>query len=412
MSKIKKRIYLLPKKYSDLSISLTKKIKKDEKKNGGIYFTPRITVIKTIELLKPYMKCVKNVLEPSCGSCEYVCELSKQYNNVNIVGIELNKTIFESIKSLESNSITIINEDFILYDSELKYDLIIGNPPFFVMKKKDVKKSYYDYFEGRPNIFILFIIKSFSMLNENGILSFILPKNFLNCLYYDKTRKHIGSNYEILNIVECNDNYIETQQETILLIVQNKKPTQTNHIMNIGGYTIFGTVETIEKIKSYYIDSKRLCDLDFSVSVGNVVWNQCKKQLTSDTTKTLLIYSSDIKDGTLDIQSYKNKYKKNYIDKQGNTEPLLIINRGYGVGKYTFTYCLINENDSIEYLIENHLICIRHKNKIEKESLIKMYKKIIKSFENKKTGEFIKLYFGNNAINTTELCNIVPFYDM
>ena len=215
-----------------------------------------------------------------------------------------------------------------VYNPELKYDLIIGNPPFFVMKKKDVNKSYYNYFEGRPNIFVLFIIKSLSMLNEDGILSFILPKNFLNCLYYDKTRKHIESNYEILNIVECNDNYIETQQETILLIVQKKKSTQENHIMNIGGYTIFGTVETIEKIKSYYVGSKRLCDLDFSVYVGNVVWNQCKSQLTSDSTKTLLIYSSDIKDGTLEIQTYKNKDKKNYIDKPGNTDPLLIINRG------------------------------------------------------------------------------------
>lgn len=407
-----KKIYLLPtNKYSDLSISLTKQLGKEEKKNGGIYFTPPTTVIKTLELLKPYMKSIKNVLEPSCGSCEYILELSK-HSDIRIVGIEFNKTIFELIKSLENDSVTLINEDFMLYDSELKYDLIIGNPPFFVMKKKDVEKSYYDYFEGRPNIFVLFIIKSLSMLNENGILSFILPKNFLNCLYYDKTRKHIENNYEILNIVECNDNYIETQQETILLMVQNKKPTQTNHIMNIGGYTIFGTVINIEKIKSYYIDSKRLCDIGFTVSVGNVVWNQCKSILTSDNTKTLLIYNSNIKDGKLEIQNYKNKEKKNYIDKPGNTETVLVINRGYGVGKYIFTYLLVNENDNIEYLIENHLICIKYTQKIEKKPLIDMYKKLIKSFENKKTKEFIQLYFGNNAINTTELCSILPFYEI
>lgn len=407
-----KKIYLLPKKYSDLSVELTKKIKKDEKKNGGIYFTPPTTVDKSINFLKPYMKGVKNVLEPSCGSCEYICELSKQYPDINIVGIEFNKTIFESIKSLESDSVTLINEDFMVYNPELKYDLIIGNPPFFVMKKKDVDKSYYDYFEGRPNIFVLFIIKSLSMLSKNGILSFILPNNFLNCSYYDKTRKYIETNYEILNIVECNDKYIETQQETILLMIQNKKPTNTKFTMNIGTYTILGTIDNIEKIKSYYIDSKRLCDLDFSVSVGNVVWNQCKNELTTDNTKTRLIYNSDIKDGKLEIQTYKNKDKKNYIDKAGNTEPLLVINRGYGVGKYIFNYCLINENDSIEYLIENHLICIKYTKEIEKENLITLYKKIIKSLENKKTKEFIKLYFRNNAINTTELCNIVPFYEL
>ena len=26
--------------------------------------------------------------------------------------------------------------------------------------------------------------------------------------------------------------------------------------------------------------------------------------------------------------------------------------------------------------------------------------------------EFIKIYFGNNAINTTELCKILPIYDI
>ena len=398
------------KQYSELSHQLTKNLSASDKKTNGIYFTPPSTIVRNINLLKHYNKNIKTVLEPSCGSCEYISELSKHYNN--ITGIEINQTIFESIQSLENDNVKLLNKDFILYDMEFKYDLIIGNPPYFVMKKTDVDKRYYDYFEGRPNLFILFIIKSLSMLNKNGILSFILPKNFLNCLYYDKTRKHIESNYEIINIIECVDKYIETQQETILLMVQNKKPTQTNNIMNIGTYTIFGTVDNIKKIKSYYTDSKKLCDLHFNVSIGTVVWNQCKDELTTDNNKTLLIYSSDIKDGKLQIKTYTNKEKKNYIDKVGNREPILVLNRGYGHGEYTFNYCLINETDNIEYLIENHLIRIKYTKQIERDKLIKMYKKIINSFENKKTREFVKLYFGNNAINTTELNTIVPFYGL
>jgi hypothetical protein len=39
-----------------------------------------------------------------------------------------------------------------------------------------------------------------------------------------------------------------------------------------------------------------------------------------------------------------------------------------------------------------------------------MYKKIMSSFENEKTKEFIKLYFGNSAVNTTELNYILPIY--
>jgi hypothetical protein len=86
----------------------------------------------------------------------------------------------------------------------------------------------------------------------------------------------------------------------------------------------------------------------------------------------------------------------------------LVINRGYGNGKYIFNYCLLNINK--EYLIENHLICIKYTENINKDDLIKLYKKIIESFKNQKTQKFVQFYFGNNAINTKELCEMLPIY--
>jgi adenine-specific DNA-methyltransferase len=400
-------------KFSELSQSLTKKINITDKKNDGIYFTPPETVAKNIKLLEPFIKNMKTVLEPACGSCEYILQLKDAYSNMNITGIEVNETIYESIKVLNKENITLINDNYLSCEITTKYDLIIGNPPYFVMKKDAVDNSYYNYFDGRPNIFILFIIKSLKLLNDGGILSFILPKNFSNCLYYDKTRKHIIQNYTILNIIECcDDKYIDTKQDTIILVLQNEKPKNNNteYNINISGYNIFGTPDNISKLTELYTDTKTLSDLGFNVSVGNIVWNQHKKDLTDDSDKTLLIYSSDITNNKLTIKQYANKEKKNYINKTGTDEALLIINRGYGVGCYNFNYCIINENDNIKYLIENHLICIKYMKSLSKKELVIKYKKIMKSFNDYKTIEFIKIYFGNNAINTTELCKILPIY--
>jgi adenine-specific DNA-methyltransferase len=395
-------------KYSELSENLTKLIKKDVKKKNGIYFTPPETIYKNLEYIDPYISNVKNVLEPSCGSCEYILALHKKYKKLDITGIEYNKDIYNSIKNLSNKKINLINKNYLEYESVKKYDLIIGNPPYFVMKKKDVNKNYYKYFDGRPNIFILFILKSIEILSDNGILSFILPKSFINCLYYDKTRKFIIKNFTIIKIIECNEKYIDTEQETIIFIIQKKKSSNTdNFIINIKDYTIFGTEDNIEKIKNLYENSKTLYELGFEVSVGNVVWNQCKNILTDDTTKTRLIYSTDIKNNKLTFKKYNNKDKKNYINKTGKKEPVLLINRGYGVGNYNFEYCFID--GSFEYLIENHLICISYTKSLINNDI---YKKIIKSLENSKTIEFIKLYFGNNAINTTELNHIFPIYDI
>lgn len=392
--------------YSDLSKQLTSSIPTQEKKAQGIYFTPPNDVQKIITSLGDYLPTIKTVLEPSCGSGEFLKAL-QPHKNFDITGIELNPTIYQAIRGTFQN-MTILNSDFLTYNPERTYDLIIGNPPYFVMKKQEVNERFHDYFDGRPNIFILFIIHSLSMLSENGILCFVLPKCFLSSYYYDKTRRYINRDFTILNIQECCEKYIETQQETVVITVQNSKNDNNLFTFEKGKYLIFGTKDNITEIERLYDNSVSLSELGFKASVGNVVWNQCKDILTDDQSRTRLIYGTDIVDGKLTHKHYKNPEKKNYIEKEGSTQPVLVINRGYGKGKYKFNYCLIDTDK--EFLIENHLICIKYQGDIERSRLMGLYQKIIHSFENIKTEEFIKMYFCNSAINTTELNHNLPIY--
>ena len=402
-------------KYSDLSLSITKSISKKDKKDFGIFFTPPNTIYHNIELISDYITDGINILEPSCGSGEYISQIHKLYPNSKIKGIEFNEQIFNKISDMNNlDNITIINNDFLSYNDSTKYDLIIGNPPYFVMKKNDVDVKYHDYFDGRPNIFILFLIKCLNMLNDEGILSFVLPRNFLNSLYYNKTREFIDKNYTIVDIVEIEDNYIETQQDTVIVIIQ-----KTNNVNNEQNgefilykkeFTIFMQTDNLDKTHTLLANSKTLDDLNFNVSVGKVVWNQKKAILTDDSTKTRLIYSSDIIDNKLSMKSYKSATKKNYIDMDGFNEATLVINRGYGKGAYKFSYAIININKS--YQIENHLIEIKSNNNNSKASLLDLYNKIILSLNDPRTTQFIDIYFGNNAINTTELAHILPIYGL
>ena len=416
--------------YSKTSKELTSSLSKKEKKDNGIYFTPPSCVRKNIELLKKYLpggiKEGFTILEPSCGSGEYIKALCEDdmFSLCKIAGVEINKTIFDAIQKLHvtNTNITLLNSDFLKYSCDSTYNLILGNPPYFVLKKEDVVPEYNKFYDGRPNIFILFVVKCLGMLANGGILSFVLPKSFLNCLYYDKTRKYINDNFMILDIVECSDDkYIETAQETIIIIL--KKPNalsdstdvatvidNTEYTLRVTGsnYTIFNTKCNIIIFKELYENATTLSALNFKVSVGNVVWNQCKDILTDDNSETLLIYSSDIANKKLEIKTYKSDEKKNYIRKPGVRRPIVVINRGYGTGEYKFNHCLIDGQR--EYLIENHLICIECLEKINREDIINKYKKIMMSFDDKRTSRFIEVYFGNSAINTTELRNVLPIY--
>ena len=402
--------------FSDISIKITKKIEKNTKKNNGIYFTPFSIIKKNIDIINKYInydEC-KNILEPSCGSCQFLDILTniEELKHSNIFGIEIIKDIYDDIIKLKFNNINtlLLNIDYLLFTTNIKFDLIIGNPPYYVIKKEKVNKEYLSYFEGRPNIFILFIIKSLELLNVNGILSFILPKNFINCIYYNKLREFIYTNYTILDIVECNDDkFIDTLQDTIIFIIQNKKDVINNNskfVLSINKFIIFNTKDNIIKLKELYENSNDLHTLKFKVNVGNIAWNEYKHLLTNDNTKTRLIYNSDINnDNTLSLFSFKNDDKKNYIDKKGVNGISIIVNRGYGVGKYIFKYSLLNVD--YPYLLENHIIYIKY---IGNNDNIDVYNKILNSFNNKKTKEFIDIYFGNNAINTTELNYLLPIY--
>ena len=397
--------------YSQLSYELTSELDTKEKKRFGIFFTPKNIILDCIDFILNLIT-PNTILEPSCGSGEFVKVLNEKLHLKDIDAIEYNESIYDRLQHVEwgaQNTITTYELDYLKYKTDKKYDLIIGNPPYFVMKKGDVDKKYNTYYSGRPNIFILFIVKSLELLNENGILSFVIPKSFVNCVYYNKLRTYINDNYTILKIFEYEKSkFIDTEQETITLIIQKKKGDNNDYVLIKDDIVLFNTPEKIIQLKEYYRDSTTLKQLDFEAKVGTVVWNQVKNKLTNDDSNTLLIYSSDIKNNKLSIQKYKNEAKKNYIQQKGTKDLMLVINRGYGNAKYNFTYCLLDMER--EYLVENHLLCIKSKKKIEKKALREKYNKIIKSMNNDKTKKFIGLYFGNNAINTTELNEILPIY--
>lgn len=396
--------------YSELSKTITTALDKKDKKENGIYFTSQEIIKKMIKMLGK--RRFKRILEPCYGSGEFIKELSKKYKKSRVVGIEMNEMmteLCEKNEEMKGENIELKRGDYLKTDFEGGYDLIIGNPPFYVMKRGDVEKDYLKYIEGRPNIFVLFILKSLKLLKTGGILSFVLPSSFKNCLYYNKLRELIDKTCEIIGI-EDNEGakWLETTQETMILCVKKKAKDNGEWVIKRGGYTIFNTKEKVKRIKELYEGSKSLNEMEFRVHVGNIVWNQHKDILSMDENDTRLIYSSDIKDKKLINKAYKNVEKKNYIKKGGNNDIILVMNRGYGVGRYNFDYCLIDMEE--KYLIENHLICIRYEKDIEKEDKRKIYERICGSLDDERTKEFIRLYFGNGAVNTTELREIIPIY--
>ena len=419
--------------FSELAKKITQELSHEEKISEGIYFTPQehidIIVNRTRKYIEDNKLSLKNILEPSCGACQFLLTLDSYISGTKMIGIEKNETIYKHIyKSirLKKNKKEIKNLDFVNeYNSKNVFDLIIGNPPYFVMDKFKVPPRFNKFYEGRPNIFIIFILKSLELLRENGILAFVLPKNFLNCLYYNKTRTYIYNNYQIIDVILFESNtgasYIDTTQDTCCIIIQKnstfKKEYNDNYCVKFRNDILsFNNKKKCKVLKHILKNSTVLKDLKFKAYIGDITWNNNKHLLTNNKKKPRLIYASDCKNNTLikaRIKKSKFKQKKSFINKISyNTTPIIVINRGYGTGKYEFNYCLVRED---KYFVENHLICLEYihngdTSEISRDMYTKMYEKIINSFTNKKTIDFIKIYFSNNAMNSTELMYVLPIF--
>lgn len=404
--------------YSQLSLTVTKELTKKEKKDYGIFITPKVIIEKltnsVIKIANDNNIIIKDILEPSCGTCEFVNYIDAILNDVKIDAVEYNFNIFKRLKNLKfKNDVNLINNNFIKFDNNINYSLIIGNPPYFVCKKEDVPQEYKEYISGRPNIFGLFILHSLSLLKNDGLLAFIVPKSFLNSIYYSNIRNYIKKTCEIMEIIdfELDNEFIDTEQATFGLILKknntnNEDTCDCKYSMNINGDFVFTT--NYDELKSVFEGSTTLIKMGLRVRTGNIVWNEHKEKLTNDSDETLLIYNTNItKNNELEIKTFKNDEKKQYIKLDGRIDTVMVVNRGNGNSKYKLNYAII---DKKIYLIENHLNEIYASSSIKKDELINLFNKISQSFKNPKTQKFIDLFLGNNGLSKTELETIFPIY--
>ena len=140
--------------------------------------------------------------------------------------IEYRKRINESVKSYikqqgigpsaESKLNTLdpsANQDFFLWHTWFKdifdnggFDIVIGNPPYFQMKKGLVDKSKYPYSEGKDkgkqNIYKLFVEHAYNILNNGGICALITQSSLMCDSSSQYTRELLIKKTSLFQVIE------------------------------------------------------------------------------------------------------------------------------------------------------------------------------------------------------------------
>ncbi|MGL5346357.1 MAG: Eco57I restriction-modification methylase domain-containing protein [Peptostreptococcaceae bacterium] len=219
------------------------------KKSNGVYYTPKVivdyilrnTILKHNIVDNPYPK----ILDISCGCGNFllqaydalydmfeenIYELRDRYDenywkNDNIHNHIISNCIYGA--DIDEKAIEILKKELIKKDEDInvdrfnikccdslkelwdiKFDYVIGNPPYVGHKKIDkeykkfILKEYKDVYKGKADLYFCFYKKIIEVLKDDGVGSIITPRYFLESPSGKYLRRYIDENVNIEELID------------------------------------------------------------------------------------------------------------------------------------------------------------------------------------------------------------------
>lgn len=344
------------------SVGKKEKGKKSHQQEHAQFYTPKVLKDKAFEGIDVPKDAP--VLEPTYGSGEFLeALLERGYSN--ITGVEYDPMVFNKFREKwESKGVRVFNGDYLMAKFDRKFKLVVGNPPYFLMKGKNAmteeqKAFYRPYFKGVPDIYVIATIKGIMDLDEGGILSFVIPTSLLTSPQHQLARNYIHKECSILDIYIHPDRkaFAGADVEVMVFKVQKSATPNNRFIKTIGKNIIFardevGGVEEegLERIKDL---------VQFKVGPTDISKITDKSNLSGErTAETLpIIYGENINSNILLVDGAIKKgrmqyLKKTYEPKKQIEAPFIVIKRTIGTGKSkAFKCAMVSEGT---FYCENH----------------------------------------------------------
>lgn len=206
-------------------------LNEDFKKDNGIYYTDVKLSSMIIDDLK--IPPSQTVLDPCCGVGSFLFSAYKKgYKNLfgidnDLKTVKLAKKLISGINIKKYDSIANDAKDILkAVGLKDKVGYTVGNPPYCPMDRNitiDTKDYHFlrKVKDSGSNLFIAALYKAFELTKDNGIISYIIPKNFLHVSSYSKLRKDILHNKSIISIIDLGAYFSNVRGEQIIITIRN-----------------------------------------------------------------------------------------------------------------------------------------------------------------------------------------------
>ena len=124
------------------------------------------------------------------------------------------------------------------------FDAVIGNPPYIriqsmkewaALEVEHYKQKYISASKGNYDIYVVFVEKGLKLLNEDGLLGFILPHKFFNAKYGQPLRQLLSEGKHLNKIVHFGDQQIFKNATTYInLLFLNKSSNNSFNFIKVN----------------------------------------------------------------------------------------------------------------------------------------------------------------------------------
>ncbi len=211
------------------------------KRATGSYYTPSLISEFIVErIFEKHQGEKLKILEPSAGDGVFIRSLYKS-NSIrkrvsHTIAVELNSSECDKLRALNNPDVfTVKCTDFLKYQSQLaahKFDIVFGNPPYIkknlmsadqIVACQKIHASFPELSKSAiKNIWSAFLVRSISLLRENGILAFVLPAELLQVNFTEELRKLLTNEFQRVEIFTFNELLFKEckGQDTLILIAE------------------------------------------------------------------------------------------------------------------------------------------------------------------------------------------------
>ena len=226
-------------------------------------------------------------------------DISKIRLFFNVLNKLKNKSSYNELAMIIKENFT--NIDFISEYQKLsrKYDIIVGNPPYVEYGKYPNKDKLSNNF---GNVYADVIKNSIDLLNENGILGYIIPLSYSSTGRMMKIRRFVDSTMNkqfILNFADRPDCLFDGVHQKLNILISQK--TTGNNNIYVSNY------------KHWYSNERETLFDDISVLKSNYDFNEFIPKIGNEIEKSIFnkVFSKD---------------QKNIFDSQSDQGPELYLN--------------------------------------------------------------------------------------